>query len=136
MAKGQIKQKQATINKNTFESLCAIQCTKEEICSVLNVSEKTLNSWCNSIYGENFSLVFNKKKEYGKSSLRRTQWRLAEKNPTMALWLGKQYLGQKDVVENQNIDMSKVDKLLNGLENMVDYVNNDESIENTENTEK
>lgn len=136
MAKGQIKQKQATINQNTFESLCAIQCTKEEICSVLDVSEKTLNSWCNNTYGENFSLVFNKKKEYGKSSLRRTQWRLAEKNPTMALWLGKQYLGQKDVVENQNIDMSKVDKLIEGLENMADYVNNDESIENTENTEK
>lgn len=102
MAKGQIKQKQATINKGTFESLCAIQCTKEEICSVLDVSEKTLNSWCNNTYGENFSLVFNKKKEFGKSSLRRTQWRQAEKSPRMAIWLGKQYLGQKNVIEQEH----------------------------------
>jgi hypothetical protein len=101
MAKGQVKQKQVLINQDTFESLCAIQCTKEEICSVLNVSEKTLNSWCNSTYGENFSLVFSKKRQYGKSSLRRTQWKLAEKNPSMAIFLGKQYLGQKD-----NIDVS------------------------------
>ena len=30
-------------------------------------------------------------------------WRLAEKNASMAIWLGKQYLDQKDVVE-QNIN--------------------------------
>lgn len=102
MAIGQIKQKQATINKILFENLCGIQCTKEEICSVLDVSEKTLNSWCNDIYGENFSLVFNKKRENGKSSLRRTQWKLAEKNTTMAIWLGKQYLNQTDKLEQTN----------------------------------
>ena len=99
MAKGQIKQKQANISRSLFENLCSIQCTKEEICAVLEVSEKTLNSWCNSVYGENFSLVFNEKREYGKSSLRRTQWKLAEKNPTMAIWLGKQYLKQRDNIE-------------------------------------
>lgn len=108
MAKGQIKQKQDKINKDLFENLCSIQCTKEEICSVLDVSEKTLNSWCNSTYDENFSLVFSKKRELGKSSLRRNQWKLAEKNPTMAIWLGKQYLNQRDrqeivaEVENKN----------------------------------
>ncbi len=102
MAKGQIKQKQATINKSQFESLCEIQCTKEEICAVLDVSEKTLNSWCNSTYGENFSLVFGKKRNGGRSSLRRTQWKLAEKNPTMAIWLGKQYLDQRDEPVNEN----------------------------------
>lgn len=99
MAKGQKKQKQDNISRSLFENLCSIQCTKEEICAVLEVSEKTLNSWCNNVYGENFSLVFNEKREYGKSSLRRTQWKLAEKNPTMAIFLGKQYLGQRDNIE-------------------------------------
>ena len=132
MAKGQIKQKQATINQKQFESLCAIQCTQEEILSVLDLTDKTLNSWCNSTYGKNFSEVFAEKRQGGKASLRRMQWLQAEKNPTMAIWLGKQYLKQKDVVENQNIDMSKVDKLIEGLENMADYVNEAESIENTE----
>lgn len=99
MAKGQKKQKQDNISRSLFENLCSIQCTKEEICAVLEVSEKTLNSWCNNVYGENFSLVFNEKREYGKSSLRRTQWKLAEKNPTMAIFLGKQYLRQRDNIE-------------------------------------
>lgn len=96
MAKGQIKQKQATINQNTFESLCAIQCTQDEICAVLDVSIKTLNSWCMATYGESFSNIANKKREFGKSSLRRTQWKMAERNERMAVWLGKQYLGQKE----------------------------------------
>lgn len=110
MAKGQIKQKQDNINRSLFENLCSIQCTKEEICAVLEVSEKTLNSWCNNVYGQNFSLVFHNKREFGKSSLRRKQWKLAEKNSTMAIWLGKQYLGQRDnfeEVNNEEIDKAK-----------------------------
>ncbi len=46
MAKGQIKQKQDNIDKKVFESLCAIQCTQQEICGVLDVDDKTLTSWC------------------------------------------------------------------------------------------
>ncbi len=34
-------------------------------------------------------------------SLRRHQMKMAEKNPTMLLWLGKQYLGQRDKFENE-----------------------------------
>ena len=116
MAKGQIKQKQATISQATFESLCAIQCTKSEICSVLNVSEKKLQRWCKSTYGEDFSLVFGKKRELGKSSLRRMQWKLAEKNPTMAIFLGKNYLGQRDNIEiNNEAELTKLDLLLNEI---------------------
>lgn len=37
-------------------------------------------------------------------SLRRTQFKLAEKNPTMAIWLGKQYLGQRDNIEVEHKD--------------------------------
>ncbi len=115
MAVGQIKQKQDKINQDLFEKLCGIQCTKEEICSVLNVSEKTLNRWCKRTYGENFSPVFAKKRMFGCSSLRRMQWKLAEKNATMAIFLGKNYLGQRDNIELATTDMSKVDELLNEI---------------------
>ena len=85
------------ISQKQFESLCAIQCTKEEICNVLDVTEKTLNNWCKETYGEGFSLVFNKKRALGKASLRRNQWKLAEKgNSTMQIWLGKQILKQSE----------------------------------------
>ena len=99
MSKGQIKQKQATISKELFESLCGIQCTRDEIAAVLKVSEKTLDRWCMENYGDHFVSVFKEKREYGKSSLRRTQWKLAEKNSAMAIWLGKQYLNQTDKID-------------------------------------
>lgn len=92
------------IDKEQFEMLCGLQCTILEICDALNVTDKTLNGWCKRTYGENFSEVFNKKRGKGKISLRRMQWQLAEKNATMAIWLGKQYLGQKDNPE-ESVDM-------------------------------
>lgn len=84
------------ISQKQFEELCGIQCTVDEICAVLDVSDKTLNEWCKETYGKNFSAVFNEKREAGKMSLRRKQWNLAETNATMGIWLGKQYLGQRD----------------------------------------
>ena len=84
------------IDNKIFESLCKLQCTREEICSFLDVTDKTLETWCKRTYGENFSSVFAKKREGGKISLRRAQFRLAEKNAAMAIFLGKQYLGQSD----------------------------------------
>lgn len=87
------------IDQNQFESLCGLQCTLEEICGWFGITDKTLNSWCKKTYNKTFSDVFKEKRSTGKISLRRHQWRLAEKNANMAIWLGKQYLGQKDQVE-------------------------------------
>lgn len=89
------------IDQKQFESLCAIQCTQEEMCGVLDVCEETLNSWCKRVYKQSFSEVFKQKRGKGKASLRRNQWHLAETNATMAIWLGKQYLGQKDIIETK-----------------------------------
>lgn len=84
------------IDQKQFENLCGLQCTYDEICSWFDVTDKTLNSWCKRTYGKNFSEVFNEKRGRGKISLRRTQWELAKKNAPMAIFLGKQYLGQSD----------------------------------------
>lgn len=84
------------IDQKNFENLCGLQCTKEEICAFFDVTDKTLESWCKRIYKMGFSDVFSIKRGLGKISLRRTQWQLAAKNPSMAIWLGKQYLGQCD----------------------------------------
>lgn len=89
------------INQEQFEKMCAIQCTLEEICDVFGVTDKTLNSWCKETYGTTFSEVFAKKRSLGKMSLRRAQFRLAEKNAAMAIFLGKNYLGQTDQVETK-----------------------------------
>lgn len=105
------------IDKVQFEKLCALQCTEEEICGFLDVTDKTLERWCQKEYKAHFSEVFRQKRGVGKVSLRRSQWRLAEKNANMAIWLGKQYLGQRDMpqentTEAQNNDMQTLADLL------------------------
>lgn len=102
MAIGQRKQAQDKIDRRQFETLCGIQCTEEEICAVFDVSKDTLLRWCKRTYKKNFADVFKEKRACGKVSLRRSQWKMGERNVTMAIWLGKQYLGQKDVVEQKS----------------------------------
>lgn len=99
MAKGQIKQAQIKIDKNQFENLCKMQCTETEIMSWFGVSKDTLIRWCKENYCCDFATIYEQKKQGGKIALRRYQLQQAEKNPTMAIWLGKQYLGQKDNIE-------------------------------------
>lgn len=84
------------IDKKQFENLCALQCTQGEICGFFEVSDKTLSAWCKRTYKMSFSEVFEQKRGKGKISLRRSQFRLAEKNASMAIFLGKNYLGQTD----------------------------------------
>ena len=84
------------IDKDQFEKLCSIQCTEEEIAGWFDCSEETIRRYCKREYNSQFCEVYKKLGAKGKISLRRTQFRLAENNPTMAIWLGKQYLGQTD----------------------------------------
>lgn len=102
------------IDQKQFEKLCGLQCTKDEICAFFDITDKTLDAWCRRIYKENFSVVFAKKRGLGKISLRRSQWRLAEKSPAMAIFLGKQFLGQKDKVEYTN-DNDQVMQFINEM---------------------
>lgn len=84
------------IDKIAFEKLCGLQCTQEEICGYFAVTDKTLNRWCKRTYKLSFSEVFKIKRGIGKISLRRTQWQLAQRSAAMAIFLGKNYLGQSD----------------------------------------
>ena len=115
------------IDQKQFEALCGLQCTLLEICDALDVSDKTLDGWCKRTYGENFSEVFAKKRGKGKISLRRMQWRLAEKNASMAIWLGKQYLGQREVVElGLPTDNAQEDALSVSLREMAEGLESDD----------
>lgn len=96
------------------ENLSALMCTDEEIASILGASVDTLTNKNNK---ETFTEYKQKGQNRGKSSLRRIQFKLAEKNSAMAIFLGKQYLGQKDNVEVTNNDISKLDSLLLEIKN-------------------
>lgn len=62
----------------------------------MDVSEKTLDRLVKDKYKGTFEEAQGRFRAYGKATLLRTQFKLAERNPTMAIWLGKQYLGQRD----------------------------------------
>ena len=95
MSRGRPKK---VIDQKMFENLCSLQCTLSDIAGVFDCCEDTIETWCKRTYKENFSDVYKKHSVKGKVSLRKSQFDLAKKNASMAIWLGKQYLGQSDTV--------------------------------------
>ena len=100
------------IDYQVVEKLASIQCTQDEIANFLDLSVRTLQR------DEEFCRLYKKGMDNGKMSLRRTQFKIAEKgNASMAIFLCKQYLGQKDVIETDNThEISKVEELLSKIE--------------------
>jgi len=96
----------------TFEELCRIQCTLNEIASVLKCSPDTVERWCKRTYQLTFADSYQRFSEEGKSSLRRAQIKSAlGGNATMLIWMGKQILGQQDRM-NIVISPEKADELI------------------------
>lgn len=87
------------IDWQLFEQLCGLQCTQSEIASCLKINIDTVRDRCKLHYGEEYSEVYKKYSEEGKCSLRRYQFIQAKTKPNMAIWLGKQWLNQKDTLD-------------------------------------
>lgn len=87
------------IDKEQFEKLCNLQCTGEEIAGFFRCSVDTIERWCKRTYDKSFAETFKTYSQNGKISLRRLQFKLAERNASLCIWLGKQYLGQTDKIE-------------------------------------
>lgn len=84
------------IDKDQFEKLCGLQCTEEEIAAFFDCNRHALNDWCKRTYNATFKEIAGIKRCVGKINLRRNQFNLSKKNAAMAIWLGKNYLGQRD----------------------------------------
>lgn len=96
---------QKPIDWEEFEKLCALQCTSEEIASFLGIVKDTLYDRVKLQYGDDYSSIYKRFAESGKCSLRRNQFVLSKKNASMAIWLGKQWLGQKDMSKEEIKDI-------------------------------
>jgi len=116
---GRPKIKFTEVKWKEFEQLCSFQCTKIEIQEWFGITDKTLDRLLKGKYKKSFSDVFSQKRSKGKVSLRRKQWLLADTNAAVAIFLGKNYLGQADKQEiehsgsiEQKVDnMSKKERL-------------------------
>lgn len=93
-SKNKVGRPKKQIDYKLVEKLAYIQCTQEEISSILGISTRTLQR------DKEFCRIYKSGMDNGKMSLRRLQWKGAEEgNNTMLVWLGKQYLGQTDKQE-------------------------------------
>jgi hypothetical protein len=97
--KGEGGRPKVQIDWKVFEACCKLCATRSEICGVLTVDDATLDRHVKDKYGQTFEHVLKSLSDKTKLSLRRNQIRMSETNPTMAIWLGKQYLDQKDKSE-------------------------------------
>ena len=91
MIKNPVGRPKKPLDYDVIEKLASIMCTQEEIASYLGVCRETLQRY------DEFCRIYKSGLEKGRMSLRRMQYRTAENgSATMQIWLGKQYLWQKD----------------------------------------
>lgn len=86
-------------DKRLFENLCHVQCTNDEIEAILNTDQRVLDGWCHRTYDCDFATAYQRYSKGGKASLRRNQYKMSATNASMAIWLGKVQLGQRDMQE-------------------------------------
>jgi hypothetical protein len=106
------------IDRDNFEKLCEMQCTLNEIANFFDCTPESINKWCKKTYHRTFERVYDAKRTSGLASLRRNQFRLSETNAPMAIFLGKQYLGQRDVFTN-NINVQEDDPLSKSIKELL-----------------
>lgn len=93
--------------KNDVVLLSQIGCTISEIAATVGIPERSIV--------RHFGVTKKEGFEKFKQSIRRAQYKLLlAGNATMGIWLGKQYLGQKDSQEidlNHKINITFVENL-------------------------
>ena len=94
--KGRIKV--SDVDPEIIWKLARIGCTLREMAFITGLNAETIR--------KHFGDLIDKGGAYGKSSLRRKQFeRAMEGSDRMLIWLGKNMLGQKDVVGDTDEDL-------------------------------
>lgn len=114
-------------DKKNFEDLVGLGCTQEEICWFFRddtgktANPDTLSRWCKRTYGLTFQEYVKKNGAMAlKIRLRQNQLELSKKNAAMAIFLGKNWLGQRDSFEFDNTNaMERLDEVLNKIEGVI-----------------
>ncbi len=93
--KKQLGRPQKPIDEKVLANLSQINCTQEEIASILGISARTLQ--------RRYADLIEINKNKGKASLRKRMYEKAMKgNDKLMIWLSKQYLEMSDRIHNTN----------------------------------
>lgn len=84
------------VDREVVWKLATMMCSYSEIADVVGLGESTLK--------KRFGDLIEKGRSVGKKALRRAQFEkaISDKDPRMLIFLGKQYLSQKDNPENRD----------------------------------
>lgn len=107
-------------DKKTFVDLVGLGCTQKEICWFFRdergkpANVDTLSRWCKREFKMNFQEFYKENGGMARNiALRRNQLDMSKKSAAMAIFLGKNYLGQRDSVEYEdNTAIEKLDEIL------------------------
>jgi hypothetical protein len=105
--------------------IAKIQCTYEEIAAVIKMPRETVR--------KKFASLIKEGQFAGRSSLRRQQFKIAERNAIMSIWLGKQYLEQVEPLPRiQTQDTNQIKQFLEMHDSAFKNVKESEQIEEAE----
>jgi hypothetical protein len=109
------------LDGDQIKKMCSIGCTKAEIASIMGVSVDTIDKYIKEFFNMGFSEFYKTYADGFKMSLRRMQYKSAmgeydeeigkytlTPSVPMQIWLGKQYLDQKDKHENVIEDKTNI----------------------------
>ena len=99
--KGTIPEKEINLDQVLYWT--ELQATAEEIAGAFRVSVDTLDRRLREAFGMGFAELRKRCNGLHKLSLRRYQFQQAERNATMAIWLGKIWLGQRETIITETI---------------------------------
>ena len=108
-------------------------CTIAQAAAALGVHRDTLYKKCEEEKKTTLSLYHEEKREKCNTAIHAAQFEKAikEKNPTMLIWLGKQRLGQKEIIDEKitkdiekkfDQQMTKIMELLNPSQELKDAI--------------
>jgi hypothetical protein len=101
------------INFEQIRYWCDIGATQEEIAGAFYVSADTLSRRIKEKFNMTFAEFKEKTSGAAKIKLRQNQFSLSQKNASMAIWLGKIWLGQQD--PDKVIAQQIGEKMLEGI---------------------
>jgi len=106
--------KKLHIDWNIVDNLLKAQCDGATIARMIGMHPDTLYTRCEKKFKLNFTAYAQQKKMEGRELLRATQYDMAviQKDKTMLVWLGKQYLGQKDRQDRTTNDKDITEKTI------------------------